>query len=291
MKKKKNHFPAYFVLFIFGLYMIFPFISTGLYAMSTAWSNTILPKDFTLQWFVALMQDPNFIAALLRSVTLTVVTLVVVLVIMVPTVLLVYLHFPRVDTFMKGLVLMPYAIPGVILATGLLRMYSGTIVPMYVVLIGGLFIGSLPFMYQGIRNSLEGIGAKELMESAEILGANTTQSFFRVIIPNIRIGLLITTLLIFAGFFGEFVLTNLLIGGNYETIRIYMLRRMNENGHLASAVMVAYFALLLLLSLLITRLTSTRKVKTKKATRHWKRKKGTTDSFKSPSETVSFTKH
>ena len=74
--------------------------------------------------------------------------------------------------------------------------------------------------------------------------------------PNIRLGLLITTLFIFSGFFGEFVLTNLLIGGNYETIRIYMLKRMNENGHLASAVMVAYFGLLLVISLIITYLTS-----------------------------------
>ena len=290
MTRKKNHFTAYFILFIFGLYMIFPFISTGLYATSTAWSNSILPKDFTLQWFVTLMQDPNFIAALLRSITLTIVTLAVVLVIMVPTVFLVYLYFPRVDAFMRGLVLMPYAIPGVILATGLLRMYSGSVIPMYAVLVGGLFISSLPFMYQGIRNSLESIGAKNLMESAEILGANTVQSFLKVIVPNIRLGLLITTLLIFASFFGEFVLTNLLIGGNYETIRIYMLRRMNENGHLASAVMVAYFSLLLLLSLLITRLTSTRKIKKHRITGLWKRKRSAINSFQNPSETISFDK-
>lgn len=289
MTKAKSHIGAYCVLFIFGLYMIFPFVSTGLYATSTAWSNTILPEDFTLQWFVALMQDPNFIAALFRSVTLTVVTLVVVLVIMVPTVFLVYLYFPKVDHFMKGLVLMPYAIPGVILATGLLRMYSGSIVPMYAVLVGGLFIGSLPFMYQGIRNSLEGIGAKSLMESAEVLGANTIQSFLKVIVPNIRLGLLITTLLIFASFFGEFVLTNLLIGGNYETIRIYMLRRMSENGHLASAVMVAYFALLLLLSLLIIRLSSTRKSRRIKTKKNKYRK--SVGSFNKQSETVSFTKN
>lgn len=256
MKTKKKKIGSYLILTIFGLYMIFPFISTGLYATSTQWSNTILPRDFTFQWFVELMQDPNFISAVLRSVTLTLISLIVVLIIMVPTVFLVYLYFPKIDNFMKGLVLMPYAIPGVILATGLLRMYSGTAIPMYVVLVGGLFIGSLPFMYQGVRNSLESIRTKVLIESAEILGASTIQSFLKIIVPNIRLGLLITTLLIFSGFFGEFVLTNLLIGGNYETIRIYMLRRMNENGHLASAVMVAYFSLLLVISLIITYLTS-----------------------------------
>jgi putative spermidine/putrescine transport system permease protein len=97
------------------------------------------------------------------------------------------------------------------------------------------------------------------MEAAEILGANKFISFIKIILPNIRLGLLITTLLIFSSFFGEFVLTNLLIGGRYETIRIYMLRRMNENGHLASAVMVAYFILLILISFIITYLTSSKR--------------------------------
>ncbi|RHW36730.1 ABC transporter permease subunit [Lysinibacillus yapensis] len=259
MRTKKRHFGSYLILAIFGLYMIFPFVSTFFYATSTKWSNTIFPEDFTLQWFIGLMQDPNFISAVLRSITLTLTALAVVLIVMVPTVFLVYMYFPRVDQFMKGLVLMPYAIPGVILATGLLRMYSGAAIPMYAVLVGGLFIGSLPFMYQGVRNSLESLQTKKLMEAAEILGANKFTSFMKIILPNIRLGLLVTTLLIFSSFFGEFVLTNLLIGGRYETIRIYMLRRMNENGHLASAVMVAYFMLLMIISLVITYLTSSKR--------------------------------
>ncbi len=264
MKTKKRHFGSYLILVVFGLYMIFPFASTFFYATSTEWSNTIIPQDFTFQWFVELGQDPNFVSAVLRSFTLTLTTLAVVLVVMVPTVFLVYMYFPKVDNFMKGLVLMPFAIPGVILATGLLRMYSGAAIPMYSVLVGGLFIGSLPFMYQGVRNSLDSIQSKRLMEAAEILGANRFTSFVKIILPNIRLGLLITTLLIFSGFFGEFVLTNLLIGGRYETIRIYMLRRMNENGHLASAVMVAYFILLILISLLITYITSSKRGTRKK---------------------------
>ncbi|AXI11200.1 ABC transporter permease subunit [Oceanobacillus sp. 143] len=256
---KKRNISTYLILVIFGLYMIFPFISTALYATSTNWSNTLLPKDFTFQWFIELFQDPNFISAVTRSVTLTLITLAVVLVVMVPTVFIVYMYFPRVDNFLKGLVLMPYAIPAVILATGLLRMYSGSAIPMYAVLVGGLFVGSLPFIYQGVRNSLEGIHSRNLMQAAEMLGASKLQAFLKVIVPNIKLGLLITTLLIFSGFFGEFVLTNLLIGGRYETIRIYMMRRMNENGHLASAVMVAYFLLLIVISLVITRITSSKK--------------------------------
>jgi putative spermidine/putrescine transport system permease protein len=291
MKTKKRHYSSYLILAIFGLYMIFPFVSTTFYATSTEWSNTILPTDFTFQWFVELMKDPNFTSAVLRSITLTLTTLVVVLVVMVPTVFLVYMYFPKVDDFMKGLVLMPYAIPGVILATGLLRMYSGSVIPMYAVLVGGLFIGSLPFMYQGVRNSLESVQTKKLMEAAEILGANKFRSFVKIILPNIRLGLLITTLLIFSSFFGEFVLTNLLIGGRYETIRIYMLRTMGQNGHLASAVMVVYFIVLILISFMITYLTSSkRKARKKPNVKHVQVKNNSRMAFTPQLESVSIPK-
>ena len=76
MKTKKKHYGSYLILMIFGLYMIFPLLSTFFYSTSTSWSNTILPEDFTFQWFVQLMEDPNFISAVIRSMTLTVITLV-----------------------------------------------------------------------------------------------------------------------------------------------------------------------------------------------------------------------
>ena len=47
-----------------------------------------------------------------------------------------------------------------------------------------------------------------------------------------------------------------------------MLRRMNENGHLASAVMVAYFILLILISFIITYLTSSKR-RVRKQKRHF----------------------
>ena len=70
MKTKKKHYGSYLILMIFGLYMIFPLLSTFFYSTSTSWSNTILPEDFTFQWFVQLMQDPNFISAVITIVDL-----------------------------------------------------------------------------------------------------------------------------------------------------------------------------------------------------------------------------
>lgn len=55
------------------------------------------------------------------------------------------------------------------------------------------------------------------------------------------------------------MLTNLLIGGRFQTVRIYMLRRMNENGHLASAVMVLYLLFMVGIALTTFMLTNRQK--------------------------------
>lgn len=236
------------VLTGFGLYYLLPLVGTILYASSTKWSKSLLPEDFTLQWFQQLVNDPTFIAAVGRSLLLASLVLVVILVVMVPTVIWINLFTPRISRMMEKLVLLPYAIPGVILVTALLRTYSKTQIPMFVVLIGALFISALPIVFLGITNQMRLINMKELIEAAATLGAPLPLILVKILLPTIRMGTILVSLMIFSSVFGEYMLTNLLIGGRFETIRIYMLRRMNENGHLSSAVMVLYFCLMVVVA-------------------------------------------
>ncbi|WP_314059363.1 ABC transporter permease subunit [uncultured Vagococcus sp.] len=252
---KQKIYASKLVLSLFGLFYLSPFIMTAVYALSREWGKTILPKGWTFYWFQTLFQDADFGLAVLRSAFLALIVLAVVLVVLIPSVLVIVLNFPKLDNYMQGMSLMPYAIPGVILVTALLKTYSKLEVSMLIVLGGALFISALPIMYLGIRNSLLAINTKELMEAGQTLGASGFTIIKQVILPNIRIGVVLSSVMIFSGLFGEYVLTNLLIGGRFETLRIYMLRRMNENGHLASAVMVFYFICIMLIGLLINHLS------------------------------------
>lgn len=244
------------ILTLFIAFMCLPIVVTLIYSLSTEWGKSIVPTGFTLKWFLQLYQDPQFLAAIIRSLTLTVVTLAVVLVILVPSIALIAIYLPKLDRLFKPMVLMPYAIPGVVLATGLIRTYTNGAVPLFAVLSGGLFIYALPFMYQSVRSSLREIDGARLMEAAEMLGASKAHAFIRILLPNIKIGIMVGSLLTFSVFFGEFQLTNMILGGDYETIRIYMLRVMKINGHLSSAVVMTYLMLLVILSALIVRLTN-----------------------------------
>ncbi|OJG89221.1 hypothetical protein RV16_GL002293 [Enterococcus saccharolyticus] len=233
------------ILSLFALYYLSPLLATFFYASSTSWEKSILPDDFTLQWFVQLLSDSAFLFAVGRSLLLASLMSLVVFVILVPTMIWIHLYFPRWDQTLQKIVLLPYAIPGVILVTALLRTYSNSNIPMFFVLLGALFISMLPIVYLGISNQMKLVNMKELVEAAETLGVPMFPIIRSVLIPNLKVGTTLVSLMVFSSVFGEYMLTNLLIGGRFETLRIYMLRRMNENGHVASAVMILYFLFLL----------------------------------------------
>lgn len=158
---------------------------------------------------------------------------------------------------MKGIVVLPYAVPGVVAAVGLIRTYSSgpfDIAGTAYLLVGAYFVVILPYMYQGIRNSLLTVNAVELLHAAELLGARRRTAFLNVILPNIWPGVIVSTLLSFSVLFGEFVLTNMLVGGHIQTIQVYLYQRVGESGHLASAIAISYFLFILILSMVLMKL-------------------------------------
>ncbi|MGG4495175.1 ABC transporter permease [Brevibacillus reuszeri] len=239
------------------IYLFIPLVATFLYSISTDWYRTILPEGYTLSWYKELFTDPRFLDAMQRTLLVCFLAICISVTVMVPTIFIVTVYFSRWERALQGLVMLPYAIPGVVAAVGLIKLYSsGPIVlsGSIWILIGAYFVIVLPYMYQGIRNSMRTIDAIKLVEAAELLGASRMQAFWKVIFPNILTGIIVSTLLSFSTLFGEFVLANLLVGGHYETMQIYLIRRMSESGHLTSAIVVTYFILLFALSGIVMRL-------------------------------------
>ena len=274
-------FPKFFIGVIMTILFI-PIVLTFLYSIATNWHSTVIPEGITFKWYAEIFRDSNFTSALIRTFTISAVTVALSITIMVPTVYIIVMYFPKWERAMQSLVLLPYAIPGVICSVGLITpgiaygkrtndciallpyaipgvicsvgliqiyskppfLLSGTVW----ILIGAYFIIILPFMYQGIRNSLRNINVVELVQAAEILGASKTQTFLQVILPNILSGIIVSSLLSFSMLFGEFVMTNFLVGGRFETVQIYLKRLMDTSGHMASAIVISYFLFILIIT-------------------------------------------
>lgn len=240
------------------IYLLIPLIGTFLFSIAGKWDRTILPESFTMKWYIELFQDARFFTAFQHTLFLIVMSVGLSIVIMLPTIFIITIYFRKLEGFLQAVAMLPYGIPPIVGAVGLIKLYSNG--PIQIsgtpwILIGAYFVTILPFMYQGIRNSLRTINAVELVDAAELLGASKFQAFRTVVFPNILSGILVSTLLSVALLFSEFSFANLLVGGQFETLQIYLSNKLNTSGHLTSAIVITYYSVILLLTWAVLKAT------------------------------------
>lgn len=235
-----------------------PVLATLLYSFSRNWGATVLPDGLTFDWYVTLWQDPRFLTAFGHSLLISLATLLVGTLIIVPAAFVVFYYFPKLDRWMNILILIQFAVPPVVSSVGLLQIYADGPLPLIGtpwVLIGCYFTIVQPFMYRALANGLQGLNVRDLMDAAHLLGASTPSAFLRVILPNIRKGLMASLFLSFSFLLGEFVFANMLVGNRYETLNVYLYSMRSTSGHFTSAVVMSYFMFTLGVTWVATRLS------------------------------------
>jgi putative spermidine/putrescine transport system permease protein len=249
------------VVYLLFLILLLPLLGTLVYSLSTSWSATILPSGFTFKWYVALWSDTRFLAAFGRSLLVCFGALALSLLLILPLLFVVNYHFPRLDSLMNVLILLPFAVPPVVSSVGLMQLFAAGPLPILGtpwILIGCYFTIALPFMYRAITNNLQAINLRDLMDAAHLLGASTWKAAFLVVLPNLRNGLMVSLFLSFSFLFGEFVFANLLVGSRYETLQVYLYNMRNDSGHFTSALVISYFMFVLLMTWAANRLNKDR---------------------------------
>lgn len=235
-----------------------PILATLLYSFSRHWGATILPDGLTLDWYIKLWQNFRFLTAFAHSLLIAIATLVFSTLIVVPATFVVFYYFPKLDRWMNIFILIQFAVPPVVSSVGLLQIYADgpvSIIGTPWVLIGCYFTIVLPFMYRALVNGLQGLNVRDLMDAAHLLGASTPVAFLRVILPNIRKGLMASLFLSFSFLLGEFVFANMLVGNRYETLNVYLYSMRQTSGHLTSAIVMSYFMFTLGVTWIATRLS------------------------------------
>ena len=86
-------------------------------------------------------------------------------------------------------------------------------------------------MYQGIRNSLTGVDAINLIEAAQVLGVSKLYAFFRIIVPNILPGITVSAMLSMAIIFGDFAIVNTLAGSIIKRHKFIFKRCYSNRGN------------------------------------------------------------
>jgi putative spermidine/putrescine transport system permease protein len=232
-------------------FLILPVISTILYSLSREWGATILPRSVTFAWYGDLWTDPRFLAAFGRSLLLGFTSLGLSAVVVIPAVFVVRYRFPRLEGLLGILSVLPLAVPPIVSSVGLLQIYSQGPLPLTGtpwILVGTSFTIALPFVHRAVSNAMDTLELRDLMDAAHLLGASTPGAFFRLVLPNIRGGVMIALLVSLSFLLGEFVFANLLVGTRFETLQVYLFNRRGVSGHLTSAIVTTYLLFTLLLT-------------------------------------------
>ncbi|MFT8889926.1 MAG: spermidine/putrescine ABC transporter [Ethanoligenens sp.] len=232
------------ILCVIGVFLVVPLIAMIGYSFFD-------DRGFTLQFYQSFLNMADFLPMLANSIWLSVVSVVLCMVILLLALFAVLVYAPGLEKYLQILCMIPYSIQGVILATSLLTLYAnadGIFSNRVLLLVLAYCIVILPYMYQGMRNSLHTIAVRQILESAEILGAGKLYTFWFIIVPNILSGITVSILLSTGIVFGDFAVINLLASSYIETMMMYMAKARNLSGHQTSAVVIIFFAVMGLLA-------------------------------------------
>jgi len=245
MKRNKHHLAALVpFLIIVVLFEILPLVMVVL--------RSFMPETgigLTMTHYVHIFTTRLYQQAVLISVLPIFLTALVILL----TMYVVILYLPGLEKYIRILCTIPYAIQGVILAVSVLALYSnapGILSNRTLLLTGTYCVAILPYMYQGVQSSLLSVNAPRLIEAAQMLGAGRLYAFFRVVVPNILTGVVISAMLSASIIFGDFVIANTLGGNYFETAQIYLYQTLFESGQRTSAVIMVLFLVTLIISLI-----------------------------------------
>ena len=251
MNKKLSKIKSFSVITLISLYLIIPLALTFLYSVFTEWTD-ILPTGFTFKYYIQLFSDRTFLLTLVRTIVISILPIIITGIIIILAMYVITVHNPKLEKYVQMICMIPYALQGIILSTSLISLYIGSssiLSNRLLLLTGAYCVVSLPYMYQGIRNSLRGVDAINLIEAAQVLGVSKLYAFFRIIVPNILPGITVSAMLSMAIIFGDFAIVNTLAGSHYQTTQIYLQKQMYTSGQLSSAIIMVLFICTLLISL------------------------------------------
>jgi putative spermidine/putrescine transport system permease protein len=222
------------VLVLVLLYLVVPLIATLAFGLS----NLSAGGGINFTTISETVSDPSFWQTIELSLVLAVAATILTVAIITPTAYWVHGYLPQARPLMDFLALVPFAVPAIVMAYGLVQVYgtptllidilSLGIVPLLnalnvvntaPLLVCAYVIVALPFVYRPIDNSLRAINTRVLMEASYSLGSGWLGTFFSIIIPNILPGIISAALLTFSTVMGEFTLATFF---NLYTFPVYL---------------------------------------------------------------------
>ncbi|MDB4894674.1 MAG: spermidine/putrescine transporter permease [Firmicutes bacterium] len=180
------------------------------------------PKGFSLQWYANLAKQTSFYGAAVRSVVVAVLSTILAVIAGTMASIVLIRHKLVGANLIKSFFLSPIVLPKMVLGVALFMLF------IRIGLFGGLTglvishaLVSLPFVMAIVSANLQGLDIT-LEEAAMDLGAGPLRTFFKVVLPQIRVGLMVSALFAFIISFDQVETSLFLVRGDNTTLPIEM---------------------------------------------------------------------
>lgn len=223
-----------------------------------SWTTQMVPPEYSLRNYTALFGERERLVPILNSLQMAAIATFANVIFALAAGYMLARGRVRGRALWNALVVLPWALPGTVLAIALARTFSAdqpwagrfVLIGTFAILPLAYFIRNIPLVTQAALASFRQLDPA-LEEAAASLGASRARTFGRVVLPLVLPGLAAGTMLAFVAALGEFVASILLYTHRTRPIAVEMLsqlRAFNFGG--ASAYGVLLIALVAVVFLL-----------------------------------------
>ena len=221
-----RNFTTWIILGLTLTFLIGPFIIIIFAGASAGESLAFPPDGLSLKWYLKVFTIESFRDSFLLSMFLAIFGTVTALLLGVPAAYALNRYdLPGAETI-RTIVAAPIIVPGIIVGLALLRYL---VVPLDFTVAMALFMAHtalvLPYAVRVVSSSLNNLRA-DMEEAAVLLGCTRMQAFTKVVLPNIRGGVLAAFILGFVTSFNQVPVSLFLSGPGVKTLPIDMLAYM-----------------------------------------------------------------
>ncbi|BFT75081.1 MULTISPECIES: ABC transporter permease [Paenibacillus] len=252
--REKNRGLAFFTLLVY-IFLLGPLVIIAFASFEPGSVLKFPPTGFSLKWYRNIWEVKMFMTTAGTSIIVSLIGNLFALLLGIPAAYALSRFTFKGKEALNAVFISPVLIPGIVLGFTMLRYLIVTYnLPIYAALLIGHTVIMLPFIIRVVASSLSNFDFA-VEEAALSLGAGRLKTFFKVVLPNIKSGIIAAVLIAFLESFNNVDISVFMTGPGISTLPIQMLTYVeNHFDPTIAAISVLLMILTAVLMFIIERL-------------------------------------
>ena len=186
------------------------------------------PQGLTLHWFENIWEISAFRRTIVTSLQVALVGTLIALLIGIPAAYALNRHRIHLPGWLSTLFVLPILVPEIVIGFSLLRSVNVELgVPVFASLLIGHTLLVLPYVIRVISAALASFDFS-IEEAAVSLGSHPVKTFFTIVLPNVRYGVIAAFILAFITSINDVSVSLFLTGPGISTLPIQILAHVEQ---------------------------------------------------------------